>query len=310
MNMEKKFTTKRQAEYIELHRNITENGFRFSGYFYTGDLGGICECGKVGLAHNFVLTNQDGDELILGSSCINKSEVYGYIFDNMPGMWDLLQKELKLYKHLFRHIRSGDMASEAVTLEQLRELSKTIKNEWDTENDRRKQQAKEALPVIEAYHAATKNGFLKSVMEQAKSGRRGLSDRQIEVTESIIDKYNEAHGTTEEDVLASIEDNKVKGCFEDDFMDVAHVLRLGKFDRDTKDWLMDGIDRYGSFNDSAYAKACTMLYKYRKQLNVRFWEIANLPEEYRLAGDLLYVKAFNNLVKFEIIPMMNREAVQ
>jgi len=305
----KKYSSEKSTRYIELHKKITVEGFRFSGYFYTGDLSGKCECGKHGLAHNFVLTSPEGQDIILGSTCITKSEVQVYIFENHPRAWSKLQKELKLYKYLFRTIRTGDKSQEKITLEQLRELSKTIKTYWDTERDRRIEQAKEILPLLQAYSFLSGNPFLDSVLDQAINGSRGLSNRQIEVTEQIIDSYNEAKGTNEEEVLVEFEAKKhlpKPRKFEDDFSDVQFYLRLGRYDQETRTWLLGAIERYGTFNDSAYGKASRLLYKYRKQLNVHFWIAVTIPEEERTASALLYCEAFNGLVKNEIIPIMSQ----
>ena len=304
---ELKFKSKKQLRYIALHRDIVEKGFKWTGYFYTGDLSGICACSKTGLAHNFVLTNDKDEEIVLGSTCINRNLNYQYIFKEKPELWKKLQDELKGYKELFRMIRnSPEYKKKRVTLEELRELQKAERKSWRDEKDALRLRTVELLPEIEAYNWVTQNSFITSIMTQAQEGR-GLSDRQLEVFNNIQNQFNDQNNLTVEQVLEDFNEWKNTPHLIDDFLTISFYLRLGRYDRDLYDRTANARswDENFDFSDSDYDKALKMLYKYRKQLNVKFWEMVKVPD--RTSTMINYIEAFNRLVEKEIIPIISQK---
>lgn len=290
--------------YEKLHIKIVEGSFHWGGwtkYFYTADLSGECECGKKGLAHNYVLDSPSGKSIVLGSTCILRHSNFEHLFKNDPKGWEKLKSEINDLKDVFRAVRASDeLRSEKLDLTKLRELKKTVK----TDRQLRAARTRGLMKELEAYAEVYGMNFARSLLSQAKEGRV-LSRKQISVFEKIQDQKNE----TPEQVLAEYEKMKEAGSFEDDVLIIASQLSMGSYDRGTHGELISAFERYGRWNDYNLERAEKLMYKYRKQISVLFWDIVDAKNRDGELTKILQnqVDAINQMVEHEIISLLPRD---
>lgn len=259
-----KYNSSKSLEYIKLHRELTEKGFKYVDYFYTPSLDGKCFCGHGGLAHNFVLRNSEDSEVILGSTCIIRNQLYLSIFEGNPKKWEDLQKELKEYQEFFRMIRGSDeYKHKKVYLQELQKLKQDKENKWREDLESKRNKTKELLPELEAYAWITGFNFIKSIHSQALVSYKGLSDKQISVFEKIQKEYNVQHGVTVEEVLEKYANWKATPHFEQDFNLISPYIKASRYDLPT----IERLSQTKAFTDWDYQKASDLIKRYRNQIN-------------------------------------------
>lgn len=296
-----KYESERGLRYIELHRQIVEGGYRFSGYYYAPE-GDRCECGKENINHCFILKNKDGNELILGSTCIVRNQNYIAIFDGDAKKWKHLQDELKQYAELFKMIKNTpEYAKLKFTLEQLEKMRKDKINQYNESFNERMNRTKSILHTLKVYEWKTRNYFLTSLINQIEEGRT-LSDKQVEVSSKIIDEYNKTNNTTIEQMMIEYDEGLLLPTYADDFRTLTTNLNLGMYDRDS----VDRLTNMRNFNDWDIMRADKILIKYRKQIRGMYNALLkNEDNVYPENERMVYIDAYTRVC--EAIPEMKKE---
>jgi hypothetical protein len=292
-----KYATERGLRYIELHRQIVEGDYRFSGYYYAPD-GDKCECGKENINHCFMLKSKDDHVIVLGSTCIVRNQNYIAIFDGNAQKWKQLQDELKQYAELFKLIKdSPEYNNRRIPLEQLEEMKKKLVADYNETFNERMIRTKAILNTLKVYEWKTRHYFLSSLINQIEMGHT-LSDKQVEVSSKIIDQYNKDNNTTIEQMMKEYDEGLLLPTYADDFRTLTGNLNLGIYDRDN----VMRLSELRNFNDWDIMRADKILVKYRRQIKELYDVLVvvdtNTPEQ------MVYIEAYTRAS--EVIPEMKK----